>query len=390
MPDWVKKIGSPAPPLVTKNELAGPIDTVKRALGAAPEPGKRYPIAPLPVPGEAEEQQRLNTVMEGVKRGQHLQDLPVRPGGTLTPLADTPWGQALLYAPGTPEFEREADRLWSEFDKDKMRLEGPKDHQTLARGLSKWQVRATLEKLHADRYPADNQSLGSTRSQRFLKQEEDMASRITDPAKREAFLAAIHDPNRPILDAQGTQPEGVIVPAIQAKGMVQDMEEHLANQREIGPFTPEHPRSSIDFADVDRQELIHQLGLQSQEASDLQRTVAHAMGVHPSWIRRDGTPKGPGWRGVWKSPDGYDVTEMSIGIQIGGIETEIPSIVPDTTDEECNAIAHGTIPDSALEKAQRFAEKRIKAGLSPFKEMSDKEMKARIYEQSKRSSGGSR
>jgi hypothetical protein len=84
--------------------------------------------------------------------------------------------------------------------------------------------------------------------------------------------------------------------------------------------------------------------------------------------RADGTQKGPGWQGTIKTPDGRDMTENSIGVQINGKETEIPSIVPSTTPEEVQAMLQGKMLPSAVEKAVSHAKERISKGLSPFKE----------------------
>lgn len=91
-------------------------------------------------------------------------------------------------------------------------------------------------------------------------------------------------------------------------------------------------------------------------------------------LRPDGTPKGSGWLGPIeiKMPDGSTgvMTEYSVGVQIKGKETHIPSLVPTLTPEEVelmktDIVPNGKpVPDSIVEKAAEFARKRIARGLS--------------------------
>ena len=53
-------------------------------------------------------------------------------------------------------------------------------------------------------------------------------------------------------------------------------------------------------------------------------------------LRADGTPKGEGYFGKLKRPDGDVSTELSIGVNLGGKETEIPTLVPTLSEEEKN------------------------------------------------------
>ena len=65
-------------------------------------------------------------------------------------------------------------------------------------------------------------------------------------------------------------------------------------------------------------------------------------------------------------------TEFSIGVQINGKETEIPTLVPTLNQNEFNLMVNDIIPnnkrvpDSIIKKAIAHAKKRIKAGRSPF------------------------
>jgi hypothetical protein len=82
--------------------------------------------------------------------------------------------------------------------------------------------------------------------------------------------------------------------------------------------------------------------------------------------RADGTPKGRGWLGELKRPDGGVSTELSIGVTIDGKETEIPSLVPGLSKNQIDAVLNGEMPDSVVDKAVAHAKKRISEGKSPF------------------------
>lgn len=86
-------------------------------------------------------------------------------------------------------------------------------------------------------------------------------------------------------------------------------------------------------------------------------------------LRPDGTPKGPGFLGELKMNDGSGkvATEISIGVEIDGKETLIPSIVPTLTKEELGSLLDGKKPSQAIvKKAADYARERIAAGKSPF------------------------
>jgi len=84
-------------------------------------------------------------------------------------------------------------------------------------------------------------------------------------------------------------------------------------------------------------------------------------------LRTDGTPKGPGFLGTLKRPDGHISTELSIGVGIDGKEIEIPSLVPTLTKDEINYLLKGNKPTKRIvDKAIKHAMKRINDGKSPF------------------------
>jgi hypothetical protein len=105
----------------------------------------------------------------------------------------------------------------------------------------------------------------------------------------------------------------------------------------------------------------------------LDGTAPASNSQHPEWgkqgVRADGTAKGSGWLGIHKMTDGSnrDMSEYSIGVEINGKETDIPTLVPTLTKKELDYLLAGNKPnDAIMEKAVKHAEKRIKEGKSPF------------------------
>nr|WP_294975004.1 hypothetical protein [uncultured Pseudomonas sp.] len=83
--------------------------------------------------------------------------------------------------------------------------------------------------------------------------------------------------------------------------------------------------------------------------------------------RQDGTLKGKGYFGELKRPDGDFSTEISIGVDYGSGEKEIPTLVPTLTEDEKNYLLGGGEPTKAIvDKAVEHAKAREAKGLSPF------------------------
>jgi hypothetical protein len=100
-----------------------------------------------------------------------------------------------------------------------------------------------------------------------------------------------------------------------------------------------------------------------------------------TWDKRaDGSAKGMGWLGLLKRPDGEVSSEISVGVEIGGKEREIPLMVPGLTKPELDYLmTHNPespafqrdMPPSILAKAEAFARQRIAKGASPFRQDSE-------------------
>jgi len=102
--------------------------------------------------------------------------------------------------------------------------------------------------------------------------------------------------------------------------------------------------------------------------------------------RPDGTPKGNGWFGVLKRPDGGVSTELSADstISIDGKERQVlyPLLVPSLSKEEVTSLLSGDKPTDAIyRKAEQFAAERVAAGLSPFAGPDDKPQPLRTQQE---------
>lgn len=84
--------------------------------------------------------------------------------------------------------------------------------------------------------------------------------------------------------------------------------------------------------------------------------------------RIDNTPKGSGWLGEIRMPNGRDVmTEMSVGAP-GTNETFRPAIVPGALPVDLNYIRMtGKVPEDVLATSLQHAKRMIDQGRSPFK-----------------------
>ena len=91
--------------------------------------------------------------------------------------------------------------------------------------------------------------------------------------------------------------------------------------------------------------------------------------------RPDGTKKGKGYFGLLKRPDGNVSTELSIGVDFGKGETEIPLLVPTLNKKQIDLLLN--LPDGEqppkeiVDLAVEHAKKRLKEGKSPFADESE-------------------
>jgi|SaaInl59LU_5_DNA_1037362.scaffolds.fasta_scaffold00344_10 hypothetical protein len=86
-------------------------------------------------------------------------------------------------------------------------------------------------------------------------------------------------------------------------------------------------------------------------------------------LRKNGTSKSTGFFGAFKTLDGTnrDMTEFSVGVDLGSGEVEIPSVVPTLTRVELDYLRSGNDPSNTIvKKAILHARERIAQGKSPF------------------------
>ena len=94
--------------------------------------------------------------------------------------------------------------------------------------------------------------------------------------------------------------------------------------------------------------------------------AAYAAETANAWgYRPDGTPKGAGYFGSIPMADGQVMTEMSVGVNLGGRDMEIPTIVSTSTRAELDYLAAGNPPtDQMVRKAVNHALMRMSQGKS--------------------------
>jgi hypothetical protein len=103
----------------------------------------------------------------------------------------------------------------------------------------------------------------------------------------------------------------------------------------------------------------------------LMETPFYLSKTDPSTTRPDGTRKGSGWLGPYKTASGSDVTEYSIGVDIDGKQMDIPTMVPGLSDSEIKqlltAAEYEEFPNRAIvSKAIAHARQMLDQGKSVF------------------------
>lgn len=103
----------------------------------------------------------------------------------------------------------------------------------------------------------------------------------------------------------------------------------------------------------------------TQENKTLKSSGKPAYGNRP-----DGTPKGLGYFGEISSPvtPGEISTELTIGVNIGGKETDIPLLTPNLSRSEIEAVMRGRESEAIIKKAAEHAKARMRQGKSPYAE----------------------
>ena len=168
------------------------------------------------------------------------------------------------------------------------------------------------------------------------------------------------------------------------KARVKSMESGYGEIQIVHPETGEPFVSAEDYAQYNVKEFIE--GLNNMLAT------GQELGTDDS-LRADGTKKGPGYLGTMDLPGGGVATEYSVGVEINGKETQIPTLVPTLTEDERNIMINDIIPnqkqvpDSIIQKAIIHAKDRIQQGRSPFAGDAEKAKKG-TAEKAKKIPGG--
>jgi len=87
----------------------------------------------------------------------------------------------------------------------------------------------------------------------------------------------------------------------------------------------------------------------------------------PTSYREDGSLKGEGYLGALPTASGNMMSELSIGVNLGGKDVTIPSIVPTLTADEIKYLQMGNHPTpEIIQKAIEFAKNRLNTNQSVF------------------------
>lgn len=87
----------------------------------------------------------------------------------------------------------------------------------------------------------------------------------------------------------------------------------------------------------------------------------------PYGTRENGTPKGSGYFGMLKRPDGNASSELSFDFDAGGQNIFAPLMVPTLSKQELDHLLGGNSPTASIyRKAQDHAMQRIRDGKPTF------------------------
>lgn len=122
------------------------------------------------------------------------------------------------------------------------------------------------------------------------------------------------------------------------------------------------------------------ISVKKKESSEPASSVSTSS-LERSDLRVDGTKKGNGFLGILKRPDGGVSTEISIGVNIDGKETEIPTLIPTLSKDERDYLlstpvdkireANPKLYSVIEQKAVDHAKQRLAKGRSPFVDAGD-------------------
>ena len=162
----------------------------------------------------------------------------------------------------------------------------------------------------------------------------------------------------------------------QAEAKIQQRAEEFAEEieeivrlgiTEVDPITKQVTTFGDQGAIID-QDFVPEMSLEDYMASQIEGGEEEN---DQGMIRQDGSGKSSqGYLGQVTRDDGGIMTEYSIGVEINGVETEIPSLVPTLTKKEIETLRTlpegSEVPKEIQIKAADYAKKRMSEGKSPF------------------------
>lgn len=108
---------------------------------------------------------------------------------------------------------------------------------------------------------------------------------------------------------------------------------------------------------------------------DAKRFLTAGEEENPFGFRADKTPKGFGFFGPIRTDDDRIMTELGIGVDFDGKETQIPLLVPLLDKDEIELLRTGGKPtEEIINKAVEHAKFRMSAGKSPFAELGEQQL----------------
>jgi hypothetical protein len=200
---------------------------------------------------------------------------------------------------------------------------------------------------------------------------------VTDQASYDQALGSLHASLRsapPEVQASLSQLPPTYDPRVvdQIKNGTLTVTQHADLAMKIAAEARKAPGETADSAQKVRADAATTLA-NAKTADEYRRAYVGIGGIDRStWDpREDGSPKGDGFFGVLKRPDGGVSSEISVGVQIDGKEVEVPALVPTLTKAEVQSLltmnpSTDKVPDAIVQKAADYAKRRMSAGQPVF------------------------
>lgn len=254
----------------------------------------------------------------------------------------------------------------------------------IARGIPEQIAQQRQQKI----LDADRQSVISARDANTATQKAKLTAEQRDQALFEAAVKSSQTPTGDV-DWRAVAKKVQPVNPTMAATIADDADKLATSLHHLGAAKDADAQKITDtIADIvahapDGPTALRRLGMLPQGTVDAETMAAAQQQFSDIFSRTDaetranGTPKGSGFFGPLKRPDGRVSTEISVGVNIDGKEVEIPTLVPTLTEHEKKWLLTNDlsdphrIPDSIIAKAEAHARERLKQGKSPFADESE-------------------